>query len=177
MNYDEDLITPAQHTKYRETGGVHHAPSRTRTVLFENFNADDSEHEEPDTDQDKAATIGHHGRSQPRSDSPYNSSRSPSNSNDPSYISNFDKIWEEDNNELFLSGIMETSGIGPLSVSLDTTLATKFLSRTGETSRHCRLLQLSYCQHTRRMKESYLIGEEVSYIEKICLGAAWRDTR
>ena len=52
MNYDEDLITPAQHTKYRDTVGVHHAPSRTRTVLFENFNADDSEHEEPDIDQD-----------------------------------------------------------------------------------------------------------------------------
>ena len=52
MNYDEDLITPAQHTNCRDTVGVNHAPSRTRTVLPENVNADDSEHEEPDIDQD-----------------------------------------------------------------------------------------------------------------------------
>ena len=115
MNYDEDLITPAQHTKYRDTVGVHHAPSRTRTVLFENFNADDdSEHEAHDIDQDKTDDIGHHGRSQPRSDSPYNSSRSPSNSNDPSHTSNFAALWEDDNNEKFLSGIMDTSCIGPV---------------------------------------------------------------
>ena len=69
MNYDEDLITPAQHTKYRDTVGVHHAPSRTRTVLFENFNADeDSKHEAHDIDQDKTDDIGHHGRSQTQSD-------------------------------------------------------------------------------------------------------------
>ncbi len=61
MNHD-DLITPAQHTHYCGTFPVHHAPSRTRTVLFENFNADDPEHDEPDIEQDIAADIGHHGR-------------------------------------------------------------------------------------------------------------------
>jgi hypothetical protein len=111
MNTDTNLRTPAPHTHYRD------APSRNRTVLFADFDqdpaADYPEHEESDIVPDKTVDIEYHGRSHHQSESPYNSSHSPSNSNDPSSSPTFDDIWTNDD-ELFFDSLMDTSGNGPV---------------------------------------------------------------
>jgi len=96
------MKTPALRLKNRNTA---------RTVLFKDFNNEgDSENEEIDITHDQSVDIDHHGRSLPRSDSPYNSSRSPSNSLEQSSPSNLDTLWEGNENDNELNVLIWTSG-------------------------------------------------------------------